>query len=59
VAHLLVLFSAQTGLLLDAWAQPLRTGDMAEVAEAHVHLDEGDVLIGDDSFSNYAHLALL
>jgi hypothetical protein len=26
-AHLLVLFHAQTGLLLDAWAGPLRTGD--------------------------------
>ena len=26
-AHLLVLFSASTGILLDAWASPLRTGD--------------------------------
>jgi hypothetical protein len=59
VAHLLVLFSAPTGLLLDAWASPLRTGDLAQVPEAHVHLDEGDVLVGDDSFGTYAHLALL
>jgi hypothetical protein len=28
VAHLLVLFHAQTGLLLDAWASRLRTGDL-------------------------------
>jgi hypothetical protein len=58
-AHLLLLFNARTGLLLDAWASPLRTGDLAQVPEAHLHLDEGDVLVGDDSFSSYAHLALL
>jgi hypothetical protein len=59
VAHLLVLFHAQTGLLLDAWASPLRTGDMSQAAEVHAHLSRGDVLIGDDAFSTYAHLALL
>jgi hypothetical protein len=59
VAHLLVLFSAQTGLLLNAWASPLRTGDLSEMPEAHLLLDAGDVLIGDDAFSTYAHLALL
>ena len=59
VAHLLVLFSAATGLLLDAFASPLRTGDLAQAPELHLHLDAGDVLIGDDSFGTYAHLALL
>ncbi len=59
VAHLLVLFSASTGLLLDAWASPLRTGDLAQTPEAHAHLREGDVLVGDDAFGTYAHLALL
>jgi hypothetical protein len=59
MAHLLVLFHAQTGLLLDAWAAPLRTGDVAQVAQAHPHLEPGDVLIGDESFSTYAHLAML
>jgi hypothetical protein len=59
MAHLLVLFHAQTGLLLDAWASPLRTGDIAQLAEVHVHLDPGDVLIGDESFNSYAHLAML
>jgi hypothetical protein len=58
-AHLLVLFHAQTGLLLNAWASPLRTGDLAQVAEAHAHLDAGDVLIGDEAFSSYGHLAML
>ena len=59
VAHLLVLFSAQTGLLLNAWASPLRTGDLAELPEAHRLMDPGDVLIGDDAFGTYVHLALL
>jgi len=59
VAHLLVLFSASTGLLANAWASPLRTGDLAQTPEAHLHLEEGDVLIGDDSFGTYAHLAML
>jgi hypothetical protein len=59
VAHLLVLFSAQTGLLLDVRASPLRTGDLAQMSEAHLLLDPGDILIGDDAFGTYAHLALL
>jgi hypothetical protein len=59
VAHLLVLFSASTGLLLDAFASPLRIGDLEEMPVLHLHLDEGDVLIGDDNFSGYTHLALL
>ena len=57
VAHLLVLFSASTGLLLDAWMSPLRTGDVSQAAEAHLHLQPGDVVIGDDTFGGYAHLA--
>lgn len=59
VAHLLVLFNAATGLLLDAFASPLRTGDVFQAEQYLAHLGEGDVLLGDDSFSGYAHLALL
>jgi DDE family transposase len=58
-AHLLVLFSATTGLLMDAFASPLRTGDVSQAGEYLAHLDPGDILIGDDSFSGYAHFALL
>jgi len=54
-----VLFSASTGLLLDAVAGPLYTGDLGVAAELHPHLDAGDVLVGDDSFGTYAHIALL
>jgi hypothetical protein len=59
VAHLLVLFNAATGLLLDAFASPMRTGDVAQAAEYLAHLDAGDVVIGDDGFSGYAHVALI
>lgn len=58
-AHLLVLFSASTGLLLDAAAGPLYTGDVGVAAGMHPHLEAGDVLVGDDAFGTYAHLALL
>ena len=59
VAHLLVLFNAQTGLLIVAFASPLRTGDVAQANEYLAHLDEGDILVGDDSFSGWAHVALI
>jgi Transposase DDE domain len=59
VAHLLVMFSAATGFLIDAAASPLHTSDVSVAAELHAHLDEGDILVGDDSFSGYAHIALL
>lgn len=59
VAHLLVLFEAATGLLLDAFASPMRTGDVAQAAEYLAHLGTGDVLIGDDAFGGYAHVALV
>jgi hypothetical protein len=58
-AHLLVLFNADTGLLLDAFASPLHTGDVSQAQEYLAHLNQGDILIGDDSFSGWAHLALL
>ena len=58
-AQLLVLFSASAGLLLDAAAGPVYTGDIGVAAGMHPHLDRGDVLVGDDAFGTYAHLALL
>ena len=59
VAHLLLLFSASTGLLIDALASPLHTSDLAGTSAAHLHLEAGDILIGDDAFSGYGHLAML
>jgi hypothetical protein len=59
VAHLLVLFCASTGLLLNIWASPRNTSDVGLTDEAHALMEEGDVLVGDDSFSGYPHLASL
>jgi len=59
VAHMLVMFSAATGLMVEAIASPLRTGDLAETPDMHQHLKEGDILLGDGSFGSYVHLALL
>jgi hypothetical protein len=59
VAHLLTLFHARLGFLLHVLAAPLRTHDMAQVAQMHPELREGDVLVGDRGFCSFAHLALL
>lgn len=59
VAHLLVLFCASTGLLLNVWASPRNTSDVGLTDEAHLLMEQGDVLVGDDSFSGYPHLASL
>jgi hypothetical protein len=59
VAHLLALFDAATGLLIEAWAGPLRTHDIKHAAKLHPELAAGDVLVGDTAFASYAHLALL
>lgn len=59
IAHLLALFDAGTGMLRELIASPLRTGDMTHAAALHPNLGAGDILLGDQSFSNYAHVALL
>jgi hypothetical protein len=59
VAHLLMLFNARTGLAVDAIAAPLRTHEMSLAAGTHGHMGKGDLVLGDDSFGTYAHLALL
>jgi hypothetical protein len=59
VAHLLALFHAGTGFLLEVLAAPWHTHDMAQVAALHATLRPGDVLVGDRAFCSFAHLALL
>jgi Transposase DDE domain len=58
-AHWLVLLHAGTGMITKMLAAPLRTHDMAGVAELHPELHAGDVLVADRGFCSYAHLALL
>jgi hypothetical protein len=59
VAHLLAMFDAATGLMVKMMAAPLRTHDLAHVANFHPELRPGDTLIGDTAFASYVHLALL
>jgi hypothetical protein len=59
VAHLLAMFDAGTGLLVKMLAAPLRTHDLAQVANFHPELRPGDVLLGDKAFACFVHLALL
>jgi Transposase DDE domain len=59
VAHLLALFHAGTGMVLQMLAAPLRTHDLSEVVGLHPELRSGDVLVADRGFCSYPHLALL
>jgi Transposase DDE domain len=59
VAHLLALFHAGTGMVLQMLAAPLRTHDLSKVVGLHPELRPGDVLVADRGFCSYAHLALL
>ena len=59
VAHLLALFHAGTGFLLEVLVAPWHTHDMAQVAALHARLRPGDVLVGDRAFCSFVHLALL
>ena len=59
VAHLLALFHAGTGLLLEVTAAPLRSQDIAGLAGILPLLTAGDVLVADRGFCSFAHLALL
>jgi hypothetical protein len=59
VMHLLALFHAGTGFLLNVVGAPLRTHDMSRLGQIHPELAEGDVLVGDCAFCSFAHLAVL
>jgi hypothetical protein len=59
VMHLLALFDAANGFVLDLVTAPLRTHDMSRAEVVHPELAEGDILVGDRGFCSYAHLALL
>jgi hypothetical protein len=59
VMHLLAMFHAATGFLIQVIASPLRTHDMSRAGHLHPDLAEGDVLVGDRAFCSFAHLALL
>jgi len=59
VAHFLALFDAETGFLRRVIPSPLRTHDMANAADMHDEMRDGDLLVADRGFASYAHLALI
>jgi hypothetical protein len=59
VAHILALFHAGTGLLLEVAAAPLRSHDMSGITGILPLLTAGDVLVADRGFCSFAHLAML
>jgi hypothetical protein len=59
MSHLLLLMDHRSGLFLDCLDDPRTTSDLAKTPALHAQLEPGDVLLGDDFFAGYAHLALL
>lgn len=59
VAHLLALFDAHSGRLLDVLVSPWRIHDLTRAAELQDWMRPGDVLVADRGFCSYAHLAQL
>ena len=59
IAHILALFHAGKGLLLEVIAAPMRSHDMAGITGILPLLMARDVLVADRGFCSFAHLALL
>jgi len=60
IAHCLLVFGMDGGELGYWDASPKDTGDLANTPAAHAAaIQPGDVLLGDDAFGAYVHLALL
>lgn len=59
VAHWLAMLHMGTGMITRMLASPLRTHDMAQVAQLHPELKSGDVLVADRAFCSFPHLCLL
>jgi hypothetical protein len=59
LAHVLTLFDAHHGLLLDMAVDPGSTQDLRRAHDLHPALREGDVVVGDRGLCAYTHLAAL
>ena len=59
MSHLLLLMDDRSGLLMDCIDAPMHTSDLSQTPEMHAQLQKGDVLLGDDLFGGWAHLALV
>jgi hypothetical protein len=59
VAHLMGLFHAGTGLLLEVLAAPLHSHDLPLAPQLDACLVPGDIVVADSAFYSFAYLALL
>lgn len=59
LAHVLTLFDAHTGMLLDMAADPGSTHDLKRANDLHTALHAGDIVVGDRAFCSYIHLFAL
>jgi Transposase DDE domain len=59
MSHLLLLMDHRSGLVIDCVDSPMYTSDMSQTAPMHGHLNKGDIIIADDAFAGWAHLALI
>ena len=59
VMHVLWVFDAATGLIVDFIEAKWNRYDLADAHRLHASMHEADVLVGDRAFGSYAHLALL
>src|SRR5206468_2183716 len=55
VAHLLAMFDAYSGMLMEIVAFPLRTHDLSKVSLLHPLMRSGDVVVADRGFCSYVH----
>ena len=58
-SHLLLAMDHRSGLLLQCVDSPMYTSDVSQTPQVHPLLREGDVLLGDDAFAGWPHLALI
>jgi len=58
-SHLLLSMDHRSGLLVGCVDSPMTTSDLSQTPTVHQRLGQGDVLLGDDSFSSWGHLALI
>ena len=59
IAHVLTLFDAPSGLLLDMVVSPYATQDVTKMADFHSHLGPGDLVITDRGICAYVYIAML
>ena len=59
MSHLLILMDHRSGLLIDCIDSPRTTSDVSQTPPMHQHLQVGDILLADDAFAGWGHLALI